>query len=303
MVYLLGSRLEETDMQSVLEADAPAVFVVGQDESQSVLSTLSINAELDISLMDIGFCKVESQQECLYGTLMIPPLLDVLGNPYRMAFVITAKYIILIDDSGFAMRMINRIRAKRVHQGETKERFFYNFIVEFISGDAMILDRYERELMEMEDETTSGMPENFQARLQPVRKQLLTLRNYYDQLTDMAWELEENEDRYFARKQLKYFGTAADRAERLKDRTSYLLDYAQQVRDAYQSLVDERQNDNMRFLTVISTIFFPLTLITSWYGMNFKDMPELENGYPMIIIVSIIVLIICILIFKKRKIL
>ncbi|MCD8074598.1 MAG: hypothetical protein LUF27_06120 [Lachnospiraceae bacterium] len=120
---------------------------------------------------------------------------------------------------------------------------------------------------------------------------------------DMIRELEENEDRYFARKQLKYFGTAADRAERLKDRTSYLLEYAQQVCDAWQSLADARQNDNMRFLTVISTIFFPLTLITGWYGMNFENMPELANGYPVVILVSLVVLVICLLIFKKRNIL
>ncbi|MCD8342126.1 MAG: hypothetical protein LUC87_08270 [Clostridiales bacterium] len=119
----------------------------------------------------------------------------------------------------------------------------------------------------------------------------------------MARELEENEDRYFARKQLKYFGTAADRAERLKNRTSYLLEYAQQVRDAYQALVDARQNDNMKFLTIISTIFFPLTLITGWYGMNFENMPELETGYPVIILVSVVVVVTCLLVFKKKKIL
>ena len=49
-------------------------------------------------------------------------------------------------------------------------------------------------------------------------------------------------------------------------RTSHLLEYAQQVKEAYQAQIDARQNSNMQFLTVISTIFFPLTLITGWYG-------------------------------------
>ena len=61
-------------------------------------------------------------------------------------------------------------------------------------------------------------------------------------------------------------------------RTIHLLDYAQQVKDAYQAQIDAKQNSNMQFLTVISTIFFPLTLITGWYGMNFQNMPELANG-------------------------
>ena len=86
-------------------------------------------------------------------------------------------------------------------------------------------------------------------------------------------------------------------------RTSHLLEYAQQVRDVYQSQVDARQNNNMQFLTVLSTIFFPLTLITGWYGMNFQNMPELKNGYPGVIVLSLIVIIVCILIFKRKKIL
>ena len=84
-------------------------------------------------------------------------------------------------------------------------------------------------------------------------------------------------------------------------RTAQLLEYAQQVREAYQSQVDSMQNKNMQFLTVISTLFFPLTLITGWYGMNFNNMPELEHGYPGIIVLSILIVIICIIIFKKKK--
>ena len=136
-----------------------------------------------------------------------------------------------------------------------------------------------------------------------VRKQLLILRGYYDQMREMGKAFEENENRFFAKKHLKYFGTISDRAERLIGKTIHLIDYAQQVRDAYKAQVDEEQNRNMQVLTIISTIFLPLTLITSWYGMNFKDMPELEHGYPFIIGLSISVIILCIIIFKKKKIL
>ncbi len=299
MMYLLGNRLCETDLDTILETEASAVIITNEYEYQNILDALDIHAEIDVSLSDIFFCKVETQQECLYGTFAIPALADILGKMYQIACVVTNKYVVLIDNSGFSARIVNRIRTKKVHQGETRERFLYNYIAEFISKDAQILESYERTLMEMEDETSKGMSEHFRSRLQPVRKQLLTLRGYYDQLADMARELEENEDKYFARKQLKYFATAADRAERLKDRAAYLLEYAQQVRDAYQALVDAKQNDNMKFLTVISTIFFPLTLITGWYGMNFENMPELKTGYPAVIFVSLVVIVVCMLIFNK----
>lgn len=123
----------------------------------------------------------------------------------------------------------------------------------------------------------------------------------YGELMDMGKELEENENGFFLKKQLKYFGTVSDRADRLMGRAGQLLEYAKQVQDAYQAQVDARQNKNMEFLTVISTIFFPLTLITGWFGMNFQNMPELENGYPGVIILSLVVVIGCILFFKRKK--
>ena len=172
-----------------------------------------------------------------------------------------------------------------------------------MSKDSSILERFEREIMEMEDEIANDRMQNYQNHMMSVRKQLLILRGYYDQMREMGKAFEENENRFFAKKHLKYFGTISDRAERLIGKTIHLIDYAQQVRDAYKAQVDEEQNRNMQVLTIISTIFLPLTLITSWYGMNFKDMPELEHGYPFIIGLSISVIILCIIIFKKKKIL
>jgi len=145
--------------------------------------------------------------------------------------------------------------------------------------------------------------DNFQSELIPIRKELLELRTYYDEIMDIGKALEENENGFFDVKQLRFFGTISDRADRLMNRTSHLLEYAQQVRDTYQTQVDTEQNKNMQFLTIVTTIFYPLTLITSWYGMNFKNMPELEHGYPAMIVASILVLAICYYIFKKKKIL
>ena len=173
-----------------------------------------------------------------------------------------------------------------------------------MNRDTEVLEKFERELFNLEDSLMHyGLRNDFQNSLMPVRKRLLTLRGYYDQLSELGKSLEEDENHFFTKKQVKYFGTLTDRAERLMGKTIHLIDYAQQVKDVYQSRVDARQNENMQFLTMISTIFFPLTLITGWYGMNFRNMPELESGYPYIKILSVAVAVICIIIFKRKKIL
>lgn len=201
------------------------------------------------------------------------------------------------------MSNIRNIQKKKLHQGETKEHFIYNFFAEFMSKDNMVLEDFERSIMDMEDNILHDKNSNYQNKMMPIRRQLLILRSYYEQLSEMGKAFEENENRFFMKKQLKYFGTLTDRAERLMGRTGQLIDYAKQVTDAYQSQVDAKQNNNMQFLTIISTIFLPLTLITSWYGMNFKNMPELDNGYPVIIGVCLLVIVICIILFKKKSIL
>ena len=159
--------------------------------------------------------------------------------------------------------------------------------------------------MELEEFITTGRADDsFQNEITPVRRELLILRSYYDELMDMGTELEQNENQIFEEKQLKYFGIITDRADRLMSRTAQLLEYAQQVREAYQSQVDSMQNKNMQFLTVISTLFFPLTLITGWYGMNFPGMPEFQwkYGYLAVIGVSVLLIIIEIVYFKKKRI-
>ena len=167
--------------------------------------------------------------------------------------------------------------------------------------DTELLAEHERKLMELEENVNDGKTDDFLETITPIRKELLILRSYYDEIMDLGRELEEDENGFFEKKQKKYFGTISDRADRLMGRTVHLLEYATQVRDAYQSRVNAQQNKNMEFLTVISTIFFPLTLITGWYGMNFQNMPELKEGYPGVIALSIIVVIVCIIFFKRKK--
>ena len=97
----------------------------------------------------------------------------------------------------------------------------------------------------------------------------------------------------------------SDRIQRLDSNVRLLKDYMVQVQNSYQAQVDMNLNHIMYFFTVITTIFLPLTLIVGWYGMNFKNMPELNwrFGYPLVILLSIITVVLCILFFKKNKLL
>lgn len=302
MVYLLGEQLQETTTDYVLKNNTPAVFIVTETQYSDILKELKMSFEGERRIADVTFCKMETQQDCLYGTLSIPSLIDVVGLRYRLMIFINSKHIVIVDNNDFALRIIKDIRKKVFNQGDTKERFLFNFIVGFMNRGTNLLEDFERDLMVLDDDVIHDKDQDFQNRLMPIRKQLLILRNYYEQLADMFKELEEDENMLFSENQSRYFGVLTNRADRLLDKTTHLLEYSIQVQNAYHDKITAEQNNNMQFLTIISTIFFPLTLITSWYGMNFENMPELKHGYPFVIVLSIIVLTICIIIFKKKKI-
>ena len=302
MILGLGPVLEEITIEELQMTGRSAVFITDSTNVKEIMEIAEMNYEGEIQLSDVQFCKVETQQECMAGSLAIPRLMEVLGYRFRMMYFINRKHIVIVDDNHFAERIIRRIQHNRTRQGKSKERFLYNFLTLIINKDLEVLNQYERRIMRLEENVMEDKLGNFQHDIIPVRRELLVLRSYYDELMDMGKELADNENNFFSKKNLKYFDTFVDRADRLMSRTAHLLEYATQVRDSYQEKVSEQQNKNMQFLTVISTIFFPLTLITGWYGMNFQNMPELEHGYPGIILFSIAVVVIIIMIFKKKRI-
>ena len=114
----------------------------------------------------------------------------------------------------------------------------------------------------------------------------------YQQLVDMCVILSENGSDLFPPEYRQHFSRLQARADRLYDHTQILREYALQIRELYQSQMDLKQNDTMRLLTVVTTIFLPLTLLTGWYGMNFTHMPELAHPFSYFILIAICLLII-----------
>ena len=145
--------------------------------------------------------------------------------------------------------------------------------------------------------------DSYPAKMNDIRGNLLDLRVHYEQLIDLAQELQENENGFFREENLRYFNMFTERVIRLQATVTGQREYVTQLRDLIQSQLDERQNRIMTVLTVITSIFLPLTLIAGWYGMNFRYMPELDWrwSYPAVLVVSVLIVVCCLVLFKKKK--
>lgn len=82
-----------------------------------------------------------------------------------------------------------------------------------------------------------------------------------------------------------------------------LRNTVEHLQDAYSSWLDSQMNRTMKIFTVLTSVFFPLTIIVGWYGMNFTTMPELawRYGYIYVILLSIVTVVLLAFIGKRKK--
>ena len=136
-----------------------------------------------------------------------------------------------------------------------------------------------------------------------MKQTIYQMFRYYHQLTEFAQEMIDGKDVCFDGDGIGAFSDLIDRTGRLADEVEVMRGYANEGWEIYQAQINIRQNDIMKVLTIVTTIFLPLSLLAGWYGMNFAYMPELswKYGYLFVIALSLGIIAFCLILFKKKK--
>ncbi len=305
MYYLIRSVLTPCSLEDCHKDATPYVAVLTPELWQQNKAVFDMGIDLEQGLTEVHNTKVEENYDSLTGTFSIPDRADIGAEPRKFAFALDERGIVFIDKSGMASEIVQRIGSSRRWRLPSLERFLYDFLVQLIRGDQNLLARYEKELETLEFAVLHGEDDDVMTRLHELRGDISDLRTHYEQLLDFGQTLEENENNFFSQENVRYFRLFNNKIMRLLDASAALRDYSIQLRDLYQSQLDVKQNRIMTVLTVVTTIFLPLTLIAGWYGMNFRYMPELESplGYPVVIAVSVLIVVGSLIFFKKKKLL
>ena len=255
------------------------------------------------SLEHVHFCKGEMQKDCVLGTFSIPQKEKLLEKPVSFGYYMDKEKLLFVDESGFVAHIVKSMVEIRFQEQSYAAHFLFEFMARLLEDDVRFLQAYELKMTDMEDGLFREEIKDCPARMLAVRRELLRMNTYYDQMVDFCEMLEENYTGFLGEEDCRLFRVMGKRIQRLADNTRNLREYTLQIREMYQARTAERQNKIMQFLTVVTTIFMPLTLVTGWYGMNFINMPELhyKGGYFIIIGVVILIVIIEILYFKHKK--
>jgi len=302
VIYRIGDTLTECGVDEALRG-RQFVAVLNSSEWEDKMDLFDMGIEMDLGLSKIRSTHAEVNYDSLTGSFCLPGREAHGEDSARFAFALDEKGVVFIDDGDTALSIIRRIRQTKLWKLPSIERFLYDFLEQIIHDDADELSRYELELNGLENDLGQTGDQKHLHRLNEIRSSVRDMRMHYEQLLDLGQELEENENCFFSADNLRYFHLFNARIAVLRDMAAFVWDYTVQVRDYYESQMDLKQNRIMALLTVITSIFLPLTLITGWYGMNFKYMPELGMRwtYPALVGVFALIVVVCLVFFKKKK--
>jgi len=204
--------------------------------------------------------------------------------------------------------VFNPIR-ERIRNGKGRSRKMGADYLAYALMDA-IVDHYftilEKlgEKIELLEETllTTPTPQTLQ-KIHQLKRELIFLRKSVWPLRDVVGGLERRESPLIKETTVIFFRDVYDHTVRVIDMIETFRDMMSGMLDIYLSSINSRMNEIMKVLTIIATIFIPLTLIASIYGMNFKYMPELEWhwGYPVVLLTMAVLSILMLIYFRRKK--
>lgn len=298
LCFLDTNRIENINWDD----DKEYLCIISFDELERYSKEIGIKKEL-IELWSKGITsKYESQYGFDYMSLLVPNKEELSNDTTRICTYFRKNLLLFITDRESDFNIIIKDIYNITDKSASLSKILYVVLDKLTVEDTYILDDLEQEISELEEAVLTSRDNHYLYRIMQLRKKLLNFKRYYEQFYNISEGIEENENGLIDKNTVKSFRIIKNRVNRLYSSVINLRDYVSQVREAYQAQVDISQNNLMKIFTVVTSVFLPLSLIVGWYGMNF-NMPELswEHGYSFVICLSVIVFIINIVLFKKKK--
>jgi magnesium transporter len=179
----------------------------------------------------------------------------------------------------------------------------YALIDAVVDNYFIILEKIGEKIEEIEDELVANpAPETLQA-IHNLKRQMIFLRKSVWPLREVISRLERWESQLINKSTDIYLRDVYDHTIQVIDAIETFRDMLSGMLDIYLSSVSNRMNEVMKVLTIIATIFIPLTLVAGLYGMNFRYMPELEWpwGYPLVLFFMFAIGVLMLIYFRKKK--
>lgn len=268
-----------------------------------------------VSWMDIQGLGSETVLKQVGEIFNLHPLLleDVVNVPQRpkledynnQLLVISQMVRLKEDESGFDTEQVSFVLGKRyllsfqeeelqdcfeivrdrirTSQGRVRKSgadyLTYLLLDTIIDGYFPVVEHYEDRIEALEDMIISNPDRDTMQEIYDVRRELLALRRLIWPMRNVLHLLMRDHHGIISDEVQIYFRDSYDHVIQILEIIEAYRELAASLMDVYMSTMGNKLNEIMKFLTVISTIFIPLTFIVGVYGMNFENMPELKGEW------------------------
>ncbi len=252
--------------------------------------------------------KIEDYDEYLFIVLrMLRPTEDLDFSSEQLSIILGPDYIFTFQE-GLKGDPFDSVR-ERIRTGKGKIRSMgsdylaYALIDAIVDGYFSVLETLGERVIDVEEDLALTPERSTLHLINELKKEIIFLRKTVWPLREAIAFLERGDSHLINDSTRVYFRDVYDHTIQVIDTVETYRDLLSGMLDLYLSSISNRTNEVMKFLTVIGTIFMPLTFLVGVYGMNFKNLPELEwhYGYFALWAVMIAISLLMVAYFRKKR--
>ena len=167
----------------------------------------------------------------------------------------------------------------------------------------LILEKLGDKIERLEDELIDAPKKHTLDQIHFLKREMIFLRKAIWPLREMIHSLQRSESPFYSDQTHLYLRDVYDHSVRVIETIETYRDLLSGMMDIYHSILSNKMNEIMKVLTIISSVFIPVTFIAGVYGMNFHHMPELRSkwGYPLALISMTLIIVGMLYYFKRKK--
>ncbi|NHI91299.1 MAG: magnesium and cobalt transport protein CorA [Candidatus Lokiarchaeota archaeon] len=230
----------------------------------------------------------------------------IIIKSQQISIILSANLVISFqeDEQDLFNSIKERIKNKLGKIRDKKADYLAYALMDFITDNYfLLLEDFGQYIENIEDEIIENPQTETLEKIHDLRDSNILLRKSIWPLRDIFSRLARGDSPLIDENTIIYLRDVYDHSVQIIEILESFRDMISGIRDTYLSSISNRMNEIMKVLTIIATIFMPLTLIAGIYGMNFQFMPELQSplGYPLSIVIMIIIGVMMIIYFRKKR--
>jgi magnesium transporter len=313
------ARLEEKQLKRIEESfaykDTPPVSWINIDGLHEVELIEKIGTHFNIhpltqeDIVNTGQRpKVEDFEEYIYLVFKMLKFDETTGHitSEQVSLIVGPHYLLSFQEiEGDVFEAVReRIRKGRVHIRKSGPDYLAYALLDAVVDHYFLILEKMGERIEHLEERLHGQPtpEILQA-IYDLKRELIYFRKQVWPIREVLSSWQKTESAIIQEANKVFIRDVYDHTIQVIDTIESFRDIISGVMDLYMSTVSNKMNEVMKVLTIMATIFIPLTFVAGIYGMNFKYMPELEWkwSYPALLILLVVIFSGMMFYFKRKK--